>query len=281
MGERRVTRYRTIVADPPWPITEAHPVLGEVPYATMSIADLCALPIRPLANNRDGDAHLYLWTTSTHLFAARDVAEAWGFRYVATLVWCKPPRGSGMGCPFTSNVEFLLFCRRTDFTSLDTRERRPDIAEITKRIGEIAADAGYTNRTLNELVGSSDIASWWTSALPHRCAIPKLDHWHTLVERIPALRELDGAVREHNDRKGQDRKPATPVRGRIDTRWFTWPRGPHSAKPDAFYDLVEQVSSGPYLELFARRARFGWDYAGNESLNTVEIPGLEDKRAAA
>jgi N6-adenosine-specific RNA methylase IME4 len=33
--------------------------------------------------------------------------------------------------------------------------------------------------------------------------------------------------------------------------------GAHSAKPDAFYDLVEQASPGPYLELFARRARSG------------------------
>lgn len=48
----------------------------------------------------------------------------------------------------------------------------------------------------------------------------------------------------------------------------------HSAKPDAALDLIEQVSSGPYLELFARRARFGWEYAGNESLSTVEVEGL-------
>lgn len=57
----------------------------------------------------------------------------------------------------------------------------------------------------------------------------------------------------------------------VDRQWFTWPRGAHSAKPDAFYDLVEQVSPGPYLELFARRARFGWDYWGDESLGTVEL----------
>lgn len=44
----------------------------------------------------------------------------------------------------------------------------------------------------------------------------------------------------------------------------------HSAKPDAFLDLVEQVSPGPYVELFARRARFGWDYWGDESLGTAE-----------
>lgn len=44
----------------------------------------------------------------------------------------------------------------------------------------------------------------------------------------------------------------------------------HSAKPDGFMDFVEQVSPGPYLEMFARRARFGWDYWGDESLSTVE-----------
>ena len=44
--------------------------------------------------------------------------------------------------------------------------------------------------------------------------------------------------------------------------WFVWPRGPHSAKPAAFYDLVEQVSLGPYVELFARQPRLGWDHWG-------------------
>jgi N6-adenosine-specific RNA methylase IME4 len=53
---------------------------------------------------------------------------------------------------------------------------------------------------------------------------------------------------------------------------FLWPRLPHSVKPDAFYDLVEQASPGPYLEMFARRARFGWDYWGDESLGTATIP---------
>jgi N6-adenosine-specific RNA methylase IME4 len=45
----------------------------------------------------------------------------------------------------------------------------------------------------------------------------------------------------------------------------------HSAKPEGFYDLVEQVSPGPYLEMFARRARLGWDYWGDESLGTAVV----------
>lgn len=52
---------------------------------------------------------------------------------------------------------------------------------------------------------------------------------------------------------------------------FRGKKGPHSTKPDALLDLVERVSPGPYLELFARRARFGWEYWGDESLGTVEI----------
>jgi N6-adenosine-specific RNA methylase IME4 len=49
------------------------------------------------------------------------------------------------------------------------------------------------------------------------------------------------------------------------------PRDEHSRKPDVFLDLVERVSPGPYVELFARRARFGWDYWGDESLGTADM----------
>lgn len=60
------------------------------------------------------------------------------------------------------------------------------------------------------------------------------------------------------------------------------PKGRHSEKPDAFYDLVERVSPGPYLELFARRQRFGWDTWGDEALEHVTLseppPGVFDLR---
>lgn len=46
----------------------------------------------------------------------------------------------------------------------------------------------------------------------------------------------------------------------------------HSRKPDGALDLIERASPGPYLEMFARRARFGWDYWGDESLGTAEMP---------
>lgn len=48
-------------------------------------------------------------------------------------------------------------------------------------------------------------------------------------------------------------------------------RNVHSRKPDVFLDLVETVSPGPYLEMFARRNRLGWDTWGNEALEHVEV----------
>jgi N6-adenosine-specific RNA methylase IME4 len=47
--------------------------------------------------------------------------------------------------------------------------------------------------------------------------------------------------------------------------WFEAPRTQHSAKPDLFFDLVERVSPQPWLEMFARRRRLGWDVWGNEA----------------
>lgn len=46
------------------------------------------------------------------------------------------------------------------------------------------------------------------------------------------------------------------------TTWYRWPRGAHSEKPAAFLDVVERVSPGPYVELFSRQPRLGWDSWG-------------------
>lgn len=45
---------------------------------------------------------------------------------------------------------------------------------------------------------------------------------------------------------------------------FAAPVGRHSEKPSAFFSLVEELSDGPYVELFARRHRVGWHCIGSE-----------------
>jgi N6-adenosine-specific RNA methylase IME4 len=177
-----MTRYRTIVADPPWDyrergMTSTKIIRRDLPYASMSVEEIAALPVRDLAAS---DARLFLWTTNRHLPEAFMVAAAWGFKYRQLIVWDKRPNVNPLGGSIAPNsAEYLLVAQR----------------------------------------GTPGRAERWTSSIV------------------------------------QARKA----------------RSHHSAKPDAFIDLVEQVSPGPYVEMFARRARFGWDYWGDESLGTAEM----------
>ena len=52
---------------------------------------------------------------------------------------------------------------------------------------------------------------------------------------------------------------------------FEAPVGRHSEKPEAFYELVERFSDGPYCELFARRQRPGWTCFGDELVHDRAI----------
>lgn len=134
----------------------------------MTVDDIAALDVPA-----EDDSHLYLWTTNAFIGAAYRVVDAWGFAPSTLLVWCKAPKGRGLGGTFANATEYVLFARR----------------------GSLAA------------------------------------------------------------------------KRRIDRNWWEWTRGANSAKPEAFLDIVESVSPGPYLELFARRNRLGWETWGNESLD--------------
>jgi N6-adenosine-specific RNA methylase IME4 len=62
------------------------------------------------------------------------------------------------------------------------------------------------------------------------------------------------------------------VRGGLTARqknlrsWLEVARRSHSEKPERVRDLVEQLSPGPYLELFGRAAVPGWTVFGNEQV---------------
>ena len=187
-------KYATIVADPPWR-TSAGPARFEarkptlanlstvdprytpqtrpLAYPALSVPEIAALRV-PAAK----DAHLYLWTINAYVEDAYAVARAWGFTPSTLLVWCKRPRGIGLGGTFSIATEYVLFCRR----------------------GSLAASQ------------------------------------------------------------------------RLDTNWWLWKRtARHSQKPDAFFAVVESVSPGPYLELFARRPREGWHVWGDEVDSDIEL----------
>lgn len=61
-------------------------------------------------------------------------------------------------------------------------------------------------------------------------------------------------------KRGKPRRLSKGVRQMIRA-----PRREHSRKPDEQYDRIEQLVAGPYLELFARQNRPGWESWGNET----------------
>ncbi len=101
-------RFATIAIDPPWDVKDESDVdqlgRGRPDYDTMPIADIKALPVGEKAAK---DAHLYLWITNRSLPKGFDLLNAWGFRYVTCLTWCKP--SFGMGNYFRGSTEQVLF----------------------------------------------------------------------------------------------------------------------------------------------------------------------------
>ena len=102
--------YRVIVADPPWPYekrTEDPSNRATYDYPAMSIAAICALPVRSLA---DDDSILWLWTTNHHMREAFDVVDAWGFEQKTILTWAKDRFGTGDW--LRGQTEHVLFAVR-------------------------------------------------------------------------------------------------------------------------------------------------------------------------
>jgi len=64
-----------------------------------------------------------------------------------------------------------------------------------------------------------------------------------------------------------------PVLYKSQPNWGFFPVQDHSHKPEEQYAIIERVSPGPYLELFARRRQPGWDAWGNEIESDIVIPG--------
>ena len=51
----------------------------------------------------------------------------------------------------------------------------------------------------------------------------------------------------------------------VEDRQFYAPRGPHSRKPPSLVEWIESNFPGPYLELYARQNRPGWECWGHET----------------
>lgn len=124
-----VQRYPVIYADPPWRYEHAESVTREIEnhYPTMTLDDICAMPVAALATD---DAALFLWATSPKLAEALRVVEAWGFSYRTCAVWHKPQ--IGMGYYFRQQHELLLIATRGDMPAPPPAARPGSVVTVDR-----------------------------------------------------------------------------------------------------------------------------------------------------
>ncbi|MCB1466615.1 MAG: DNA methyltransferase [Rhizobiaceae bacterium] len=112
-------KFKVILADPAWQfVTRSAKGKGKSPekhYSTMTLDDICALPIAQLAAP---DAALFLWGIWPRIFDCQRVIEAWGFKY-SGLAWewlkFNPKTGKyAFGCGYGTrkNLEPCLLARK-------------------------------------------------------------------------------------------------------------------------------------------------------------------------
>ncbi len=170
-----VGKFRVLYADPPWDY--GNKMVGgseefqqrwtsaESHYPSMTIAELCALPVKDLATD---DAVLFLWVTSPLLAECWPVIRAWGFAYKACFVWDK--EGHNFGHYNSVRHEFLFICTRgsclPDSKKLeDSVQTIPKTREHSRKPEEFRAiiDAMYPNGPRVEVFARGEVPLPWVA----------------------------------------------------------------------------------------------------------------------
>jgi N6-adenosine-specific RNA methylase IME4 len=162
--------YRVFYADPPWKygdqLTESYGAT-KYHYPAMSIAELCNLPIKEMA---EWDAVLFLWVTSPLLDEVWPLITAWGFEYKTSFVWDKVKHN--MGHYNSVRHELLLVCTRG--SCLPDSPKLIDSVQSIERSGHsekpeefrTIIDTLYTRGKRIELFARRDADGWdrWGNA---------------------------------------------------------------------------------------------------------------------
>lgn len=141
MATANGTKFRTILADPPWrfvnrtgKMAPEHRRLSR--YATMDLPEIKALPVAAIVQE---PAHLYLWVPNALLPEGIDVLRAWGFDYKSNIVWHKVRKdggsdGRGVGFYFRNVTELVLFgVRGNHARTLAAGRRQVNLIPTQKR----------------------------------------------------------------------------------------------------------------------------------------------------
>jgi len=144
-------KFGTVLADPPWrfanrtgKMAPEHKRLSR--YETMSIEEICALPVANVVGDR---AHLYLWVPNALLPWGLMALEAWGFTYKSNIIWHKVRKdggsdGRGVGFYFRNVTEIILFgVRGKNIRTLSPGRRQVNLIATRKQEHSRKPDEQY------------------------------------------------------------------------------------------------------------------------------------------
>lgn len=154
-------KYAVVYADPPWsyrqhgtgPKSRGN---AEQHYHTMTVEDICALPVRQLGGGQG--CVLFMWATFPQIPDALKVMQAWGFEYkTAAFVWIKKYKSGGnfwgMGAYTRANAEVCLLGVTHGFKAKNFIKSHSVHQVIEAPIQEHSAKPDETRRRIVELVG--------------------------------------------------------------------------------------------------------------------------------
>jgi N6-adenosine-specific RNA methylase IME4 len=174
--------YSVLLADCPW----SYNVAGgrgaaDKHYSTMSLAELCMLPVEQLAAP---DAVLFLWGVWPQLLEAHAVMKAWGFAYKnCGFVWIKtnklqPTPFVGLGRWTRGNSEFCLMGVRGKPQRADAAVQQiVDDSLVVTPINEHSAKPQEVRDRIMQLMGDVPAVELFA-----RNRDPRFDVWGNEVE---------------------------------------------------------------------------------------------------
>jgi len=225
--------WPVLYVDPPWKFDNygmAKHGAQRAHYNGMTTAELCAMPVARLLPKR---ALCFLWSTGPKEAegAHVDVLRAWGFRpTTAAFTWVKVYRAC-RSCGHGWEEHDQEEHDTPGHCQASIGERRHIGCGCSHFVPKLYFGTGCYTGGGTERVWLGVKGGGFSAARFEK------DIRHTVIAPLPTY-------------KGTRKKQ-------------------HSAKPEEVARRIERMTAGPYLEMFARRARPGWDVWGDQAPDSV------------
>ena len=186
-------KWKLLLVDPPWQYENKRTggtsmISGaEQHYDTLSIKDLCELPI---GNLSETNSIMFLWATTALIPEALEVMKAWGFKYKSAVFWRKIMR-LGMGYWFRGQVELCLLGIRGNVKAF--RLQKPNFIQSRVR---------KHSQKPSEMYGLIDLLG--IDSKIELFARERREGWDAWGNQLPATTQTLLAVKPVSERKARN-----------------------------------------------------------------------------